>query len=81
MCVRSFVNACYAVSPDAGWIQFRNPTGKTQFWNRRTHSTSSNPPPGTKVVWVGERTEEGGVWYWHRVSRVSRFDLPPLPPG
>ena len=38
-------------------------------------------PPGVKVVWVGERNEEGGVWYWHRDTRVSTIDLPPLPPG
>ena len=38
------------VLESAEWVQFRNPTGKTYYWNRRTHSTSWNPPPGTKVV-------------------------------
>ena len=46
-----------------------------------TFSTVWKPPLGVKVVWVGERNEEGGVWYWHRDTRVSTFDLPPLPPG
>ena len=39
-------------------------------WNRRIFATVWKPPPGVKVVWVCERSEEGG----------SRFDLPPLPP-
>ena len=38
-------------------------------------------PAGVDVVWYGERVEEGGIWYWHRDTRVSTFDLPPLPPG
>ena len=31
------------VLESAEWVQFRNPTGKTYYWNRRTHSTSWNP--------------------------------------
>ena len=27
---------------------------------------------------TGAKDEEGGVWYWHRDTRVSTFDLPPL---
>ena len=46
----------------------------------QTHSRHWQPPPGVKVVWNGERNEEGLVWYWHS-TRVSTFDLPPLPPG
>ena len=34
-----------------------------------------------KVVWVGTRDEEGVRYYWHRDTRVSRHDLPLLPPG
>ena len=67
------------VLESAEWVLFRNPTGKTSYWNRRTHSTSWNPPPGIKVVWVGERTKEGGVWYWHRGTRACTYTLPPLP--
>ena len=51
-------------------------TGKTYFWNRRTRATVWKSPPGVKVVWVGERTEEGGIWNWHRATRVSTCDLP-----
>ena len=29
---------------------------------------------------VGERDEEGDVWYWHRRTRASGCTLPPLPP-
>ena len=66
--------------PDSNeWVLFRK-GGKPYHWNRRTFSVCK-PPPGVKVVWVGERNEEGGVWYWHRDTRVSTFILPPLPPG
>ena len=33
--------------------------GITYFWNRRTHMTRWKPPPGIRVVWVGERLSEG----------------------
>ena len=56
-------------------------SSKPYHWNRRTRASAWKPPPGAKVVWIGERKEEGVVWYWHRDTRVSRFDLPPLPPG
>ena len=39
-------------------------------------STVWQSPAGVEVVWFGERNEEGGVWYWHRDTRVSTFDLP-----
>ena len=54
---------------------------KTYFWNRRTNSTVWRAPAGVEVVWYGEKDEVGGVWYWHRDTRVSTFELPPLPPG
>ena len=44
------------VLESAEWVQFRNPTGKTYCWNRRTHSTSWNPPPGLKGG-VGRRED------------------------
>ena len=49
----------------------------------QTHfrATVWKPPPGVKLVWIGERNEEGLVWYWHRDTRLSTYDLPPLPPG
>ena len=46
-----------------------------------TSGTVWKAPAGVEVVWFGERNEEGGVWYWHRDTRVSTFDFPPLPPG
>ena len=64
------------------WVRLRDDTsGKPYFWNRRTRASAWKPPPGVKVVWIGERNEEGLIWYWHRDTRVSTFDLPPLPPG
>ena len=35
---------------------------------------------GIEVVWIGKQEEGGGVWYWHRRTRVSTFVLPPLLP-
>ena len=64
------------------WVRLRDDnSGKPYYWNRRTRASAWKPPPGVKVVWIGERNEEGVVWYWHRDTRVSTFDLPPLPPG
>ena len=64
------------------WVRLRDDnSGKPYYWNRRTRASAWQPPPGVKVVWIGERNEEGLVWYWHRDTRVSTFDLPPLPPG
>ena len=64
------------------WVRLRETNaGKTYFWNRRTNSTVWRAPAGVEVVWYGEKDEEGGVWHWHRDTRVSTFDLPPLPPG
>ena len=58
-----------------------NATLASLTWNRRTRSTVWQAPAGVEVVWIGERNEEGGVRYWHRDTRVSTYDLPPLPPG
>ena len=45
------------------WVRLRERhAGKTFFWNRRTNSTVWRAPAGVRVVWVGERNEEGGVW-------------------
>ena len=64
------------------WVRLRERhAGKTYFWNRRTNSTVWQAPAGVEVVWYAERTEEGGIWYWYRDTRVSTFDLPPRPPG
>ena len=71
------------VLESAEWVQSRDPTGKTYHWNRRTRVTRSwkPPPDAIRVVWVGEQgSEEGVVWYWHKVTRASTFDLAPLPP-
>ena len=63
------------------WVQLSNPTGKTYYWNHRSGKTAWNPLEGLKVVWCGQRDAEGEVYYWHTVSRVSTYNLPPLPPG
>ena len=61
--------------PDsAEWVQSRD-----HYWNRRTRVTRWKPPPGIRVVWVGETGSGGEVWYWHRGTRASTYDLPPLP--
>ena len=62
------------------WVRLREKhAGKTYFCNRRTNSRVWRA--GVEVVWYGEKDEVGSVWYWHRDTRVSTFDLPPLPPG
>ena len=68
--------------PDsAEWVQLRDDaTSKPYFWNRRTRATMWKPPPGIRVVWVGEKGSGGEVWYWHKGTRASTYDLPPLPP-
>ena len=54
------------------WVRLRERnTGKTYYWNRRTNSTVWQAPSGVEVVWYSERDEEGGIWYWHRDTRVS----------
>ena len=58
------------------WVRLREKhAGKTYFWNRRTNSTVWRAPAGVEVVWYSEKDEVGGVWYWHRDTRVSTFDL------
>ena len=68
------------VLESAEWVQSRDRTGKTYYWNRRTRVTRWKPPSGIRVVWVGEQGSGGEVWYWHKVTRASTYDLPPLPP-
>ena len=64
------------------WVRLREKhAGKTYFWNRRTNSSVWRAPDGVNAVWYGEKDEKGGVWCWHRDTRVSTFILPPLPPG
>ena len=41
------------------WVKLYDRQGETYFWNRRTQVTKRNPPPGVRVVWVGERLSEG----------------------
>ena len=55
--------------------------GKTHYWNRRSNETFWNSPEGIQVVWIGETSADGGIWYWHRDTRASTWVLPPLPPG
>ena len=68
--------------PDsAEWVQLRDDaTSKPYFWNRRTRATMWKPPPGIRVVWVGEKCSGVEVWYWHKGTRACTCDLPPLPP-
>ena len=64
------------------WVRLKDDkSGKPYYWNRRTFSTVWKPPPGVKVVWNSARNEEGDRYFWHSETRVSTFDLPPLPPG
>ena len=63
------------------WVElYDNVKSKTYYWNRRTNSTAWVAPAGIEVVWIGKQEEGGGVWHWHRRTRVSTFDLPPPPP-
>ena len=60
------------------WVQLSDgDAGKTNYCNRRTNSTVWKAPAGVEVVWVGSQDERGLRYFWHRVSRVSRYDLPP----
>ena len=59
------------------WVQLRDEaTSRPYFWNRRTRETKWKPPPGIRVVWVGQATEGGGIWYWHKGTRASTY-VPP----
>ena len=50
------------------WVElYDDVKSKTYYWNRRTRLSSWLPPEGIMVR--------------HRVTRVSTWDLPPLPPG
>ena len=74
-----------------GLLSWRAPlsgcgSGMTTLASLTTGTDALERLPGShrlasKVVWIGERNEEGLVWYWHSDTRVSTFDLPPLPPG
>ena len=65
--------------PDsAEWVELCDATGRTYFWNKRSQATVWKSPPGVQVFWVGERDEEGDV-YWHRRTIASGYTLPPLP--
>ena len=58
--------------PDsAEWVELHNDTGRTYFWNIRSNLTVWQPLAGLQVVWVGEKDEDGDVWYWHRRTRAS----------
>ena len=45
------------------------------------NATVWQSPPGVNEVWVGKMDEDGVPYCWHRDTRVSRYGLPPLPPG
>ena len=65
----------------AEWVQLRDEaTSRPYFWNRRTRETKWKPPPGIRVVWVGEKGSGEEVWYWHKGTRASTYELPLLPP-
>ena len=49
--------------------------------NIRTNSTVWRAPAGVEVVWYGEKDEDGGVWYWHRDTRVSWVKSGTASPG
>ena len=63
------------------WVElYDDVKSKAYYWNRRTNSTAWVAPAGVEVVWVGKQEEGGGIWYWHKRTRVSTYALPPLPP-
>ena len=64
------------------WVQLRDGNaGKTHHWNRRIRASVWKAPAGVEVVWFGTRDEKWVLYYWHTDTRVSTYDLPPLPPG
>ena len=63
------------------WVRLKDDkSGKPYYWNRRSFRTVWQPPPGVKVVWNASKNEEGARYFWHTETRVSSYDLPPLPP-
>ena len=64
------------------WVLMRpSDISKSYYWNRRTNSTAWDAPASVEVVWVGELTAGGDVWYWNQVTGLATYELPPLPPG
>ena len=66
-CLRTPASTAAAQLEDSvEWVRLKDDnSGKPYYWNRRSFSAVWQPPPGVKVVWNGERNEEGLVWYWH----------------
>ena len=63
------------------WVRLKDDkSGKPYYWNRRSFSTVWQPPPGVEIVWNASKDEKGVLYYWYRGTRVSSYDLPPLPP-
>ena len=52
-------NADMHLPESAEWVQSRDDKGRTYYWNRRTRATRWKPPPGIRVVWVGEKFSGG----------------------
>ena len=67
--------------PDSNeWVQFLN--GGKAFLLEQTHQCDCLAVASWRQFGLGREDGRGGVpYYWHRDTRVSRYGLPPLPPG
>ena len=47
------------------WVRMHDgDTDQSYYWNRRTLESSWRAPAGVEVVWVGEMSARGSVWYF-----------------
>ena len=59
--VSSWTLAAYGETIGADeWVKIYE-GGKTHYWNRRSNETFWNPPEGIQVVWIGEKSADGGI--------------------
>lgn len=69
------------VAGSGEWVQWTHAeTGRPYFYNRVTGTTTSEPPDGPPVVWIGQLSPDGKPYYWHRESLETVWELPPLSP-
>ena len=74
LCWLQMARAGEPVDPDGSIVWVRMHDGDTDqsfFWNRRTNSTAWHAPAGVEVVWVGEMSARGSVWYWNQVTGLT----------